>query len=118
MNRNSVSTVQFLMDTYPQVAELQNLQNQNALHICLESNALECYQTLIRCRSPSLDIRSEDRFGQIPVNLWKKVMEEKREMSDWIGETALTHRLLWLPSRRVQNADSLHGALYRPPNLR
>lgn len=69
------------MDSYPQVADLQNLQDQNALHICLESNALECYQTLLRCRCPSLDVRSSDRLGEIPLTLWKRVMEQKRESS-------------------------------------
>lgn len=69
------------MDTYPQVADLQNTRKQSALHVCLESNALECYQTLIRCRCPSLDIRAEDLFGQLPVTCWKRVMEQKREAS-------------------------------------
>ena len=73
--------VSFLMDTYPQLASIQNHKQQNALHVSLESDALEVYQLLIRYHSPELDVRAADQFGRIPIDIWKRVMEEKREKS-------------------------------------
>ena len=81
MNRNSADVVSFLMDTYPQLASIQNHKQQNALHVSLESDALEVYQLLIRYHSPELDVRAADQFGRIPIDIWKRVMEEKREKS-------------------------------------
>lgn len=72
--------VSFLIDSYPSLASTRNKRQQSALHVCLESNALDAYQTLIRCHSPDLDIRSPDQFGHIPIDIWKHVMEEKREL--------------------------------------
>ena len=81
MNRNSADVVSFLMDTYPQLASIQNHKQQNALHVSLESDALEVYQLLIRYHNPELDVRAADQFGRIPIDIWKRVMEEKREKS-------------------------------------
>ena len=67
------------MDTYPQLASIQNHMQQNALHVSLESNALEVYQLLVRYHCPELDVRATDQFGRIPIDTWKHVMEEKRE---------------------------------------
>ena len=116
MQRNSVDAVQLIMDTVPQIASIRNFQDQNALHICIESNALDCYQALIRCRSPDLDIRSPDIFGQIPVNLWKAVMEEKRSSSTFCY--SVWCRLFWIPSWRTENSPSRHRSIHRSSNMR
>ena len=75
-----MDVVSYLMDTYPQLASLVNKHQQNALHISLQHNALDVYQALIRYHSPDLDIRTEDMYGCIPIDIWKKVMEQKREL--------------------------------------
>lgn len=81
MNSNSVDAVSYLMDTYPQLASIQNYRQQNALHVSLESDSLEVYQILIRYHCPDLDVRSADQYGRVPIDIWKRVMEEKREKS-------------------------------------
>ena len=98
MHRNSVDTASFLMDTYSQVAGILNKNNQNALHVCLEWNAIESYQALIRMRSPDLDIHAEDVFGIVPVTQWKKIMEMKREKGCSEFPHELSKTLVILPS--------------------
>lgn len=91
-NRNSVDAITWLMDAHPELAGLVNHKNQNALHVCLESNATESYQTLIRYHNADLDIHAEDFFGVTPISQWKKVMELKREKgtSEFPHESAKT----------------------------
>ena len=67
------------MNDYPDIASIVNKKNQNILHTCIEWNAIESYQALIRLHNPSLDIHAEDIFGTTPIDQWKKIMEMKRE---------------------------------------
>lgn len=90
--RNSVDTITWLMDNHSELATILNNKQQNAYHVCLEFNATESYQTLIRLHCSDLDIRAEDIFGISAITQWKKVMEAKREKgsSEFPHENAKT----------------------------
>lgn len=119
MCSNSVDAVSYLMDTYPHIAALLNNKQQNALHVSLEFNAVESYQTLVRYHSPDLNIRSEDIFGHAPIDMWMKVMEKKRELdcSDFphmekkplilVTTPYDEHQTCEHPPRKVWNRDGM-----------
>ena len=90
------------MDTYPNVASIRNKKGQSALHVCLENSAIEAYQLLIQCRSPDLDVKEKDIFGNDPISKWKRIMEEKREKGVYFLAFSLS-RLLRLPARGIQD---------------
>lgn len=100
------------MDNHSEIASIVNKANQNALHTCLEWNATESYQTLIRLHSSDLDIRAEDVFGRTPVAQWKKIMEAKREagVSEFPHELAKTLILVPEPFNQHQTCTD-------PPKL-
>lgn len=72
------------------------------MHVCLENSAIEAYQLLIQCRSPDLDVKEKDIFGNDPISKWKRIMEEKREKGTYFLAFSLS-RLLRLPARGIQD---------------